>query len=105
MGTGTFLFGTSENPYILFVYALIASMGDAILVPTILASFDTLSSRHFKGRISSAVNVVEDFGYLLAPIPAGFIAHFIGFSWAFYLFGAFILCVMVVALFTRLEIK
>jgi len=105
MGTATFLFGTAQNPYLLFTYAFIAAVGDAILVPTVLASFDTLASRHFKGRISSAVNVVEDSGYLLAPIPAGLIAHFIGFNWAFYLFGAFILCVMIVALFTRLEIK
>ena len=105
MGTATFLFGTAQNPYLLFAYAFIAAVGDAILVPTVLASFDTLASRHFKGRISSAVNVVEDFGYLLSPIPAGLIAHFIGFDWAFYLFGTFILCIMVVALFTRLEVR
>lgn len=105
MGSATFLFGTSENTYILFTFAFIAAVGDSILVPTVLSAFDTLSSRHFKGRISSAVNVVEDFGYLLAPLFAGSAAYFLGFNWAFYIFGMFIFAVTIVALFTRLDIK
>lgn len=105
MGSSTLLFGISENPYLLFLFSFIAAMGDAILVPTILASFDTLSSRHSKGRISSVINVVEDSGYLLAPLGAGFIAHFFGFSAAFYAFGIFILAVAVFALMSRIDIK
>lgn len=104
MGGATFLFGTSENPYLLFAYSFTAAVGDAILVPTVLAAFDTLASRHFKGRISSAVNVVEDFGYLLAPLMAGVLAYYLGFQITFFGFGIFILLVALVALFTRLEL-
>ena len=102
MGSATFLFGTTGNPYVLFAYAFIAAIGDAILVPTILAGFDTLSSRHFKGRISSVVNVVEDLGYLTAPLIAGFLAHFLGFATAFSIFGSFILAVTIVSIFVRI---
>lgn len=105
MGSATFLFGTSESPYLLFFFAFVAAIGDSILVPTLLASFDTLSSRHLKGRISSVVNVVEDSGYLLAPLLAGLIAHFLGFAWAFYAFGLFIFAVTAIALFVRLDLK
>ena len=101
MGVATFLFGTVSNPYILFFLAFLAATGDAILVPTALASFDTLSQRHFKGKIAGVVTLVESLGYLLGPLIAGPLAYFFGFRSTFYLFGIFILFVMVMGLLVR----
>jgi len=104
MGGATVLFGFSENVYMLFLLALIAAIGDSILVPAILAAFDQLSTNHSKGRISSVVNVVEDFGYLTAPLLAGVLAYFFGFSVTFALFGAFILLIMVIAFVVKIKV-
>lgn len=76
-------------------------MGDAILVPTVYASLDSLSSRHFKGRISSVTALIENTGYFFGPLAAGFAAHFFGFPVTFFGFGIFILFVMGVAIFTK----
>lgn len=100
-GIATFLFGAFDSAVMLFVLAFVAAIGDAILVPTVYASFDTLSSRHFKGRITSVVALTEDSGYFLGPLVAGFISYYFGFPAAFYGFGAFTLLITGVAIFTR----
>lgn len=101
MGSATFLFGTFESALFLFLLAFVAAIGDAILVPTVLASFDTLSQRHFKGKISSVLAFTEDTGYFLGPLIAGPAAALWGFRVTFYGFGIFIIAVMVVAIATR----
>ncbi len=101
MGAATFLFGFFESALLLFVFAFMAAIGDAILVPVVYAFMDTLSDRHFKGRITSVLALTEDTGYFFGPLVAGLVAHFFGFPAAFWSFGVFILIVMFIAMAIR----
>ncbi|MBI2640557.1 MAG: MFS transporter [Candidatus Sungbacteria bacterium] len=102
-GVATFLFGAFDSAIILFVLSFIAAIGDSFLVPTVYASFDTLASRHFKGRVTSVVAVAEDTGYLFGPLLAGSIAQYFGFPAAFYTLGIIILSAAAVAVVIKLQ--
>lgn len=103
MGVATLLFGMYRNPYVLFAFAFLAAIGDSVLVPTVYAAFDTLSDRHFKGRITSVVSLTEDTGYFFGPLIAGPIAQYFGFPAAFYCFGILILLVALVAIIAKIK--
>lgn len=102
-GIATFLFGSFDGALILFVLSFVAAIGDSLLVPTVYAAFDTLASRHFKGRVTSVVAMAEDAGYFFGPLVAGSIAYYFGFPAAFYTFGILILLVAVLAIFVKLR--
>lgn len=102
-GAATFLFGSFDGALILFTLSFIAAIGDSLLVPTVYAAFDTLASRHFKGRVTSVVAMVEDTGYFFGPLVAGLIAHYFGFPAAFYTFGVIVLAAALVASFVKLR--
>lgn len=102
-GTATFLFGSFEGAAILFILSFIAAIGDSLLVPTVYAAFDTLASKHFKGRVTSVVAMAEDTGYFFGPLVAGPIAHFFGFPAAFYTFGVVILFMAAIAFLVKIQ--
>lgn len=101
MALSTLGFGLTQNPRVLFIFSLVAGIGDAFLLPAIMSTLARLSLHHVKEQISGVKIFAESAGYLLGPLVGGVLASFFGFQFVFILLGLSILLLALVTIFVR----
>lgn len=87
LAVSTLGFGLTHNPKYLFIWSLISGVGDAFLLPAVMALLDRLSSYHKKEHISGVKIFAESSGYFLGPLMAGVATQSIGFNSTFIYLG------------------
>ncbi len=91
-------FGMSVNPIVLFLFALVHGVGEALLLVSVMSMIDELSSYHTKERISGVKVFAESAGFFIGPLIAGVAVAFLNFSPTFISLG---FATLILALVTR----
>jgi len=98
-------FGVSINPIILFLFALIHGVGEALLLASVNSQIDELSSYHIKERISGVKIFAESIGFFVGPLVAGVAVAFINFSPTFISLGLATFALAIVTRFVSFDVR
>lgn len=96
-------FGMSVNPIVLFLFALVHGVGEALLLTSVMSMIDELSSYHTKERISGVKVFAESAGFFVGPLLAGIAVAFLNFSPTFISLGFATLILAIVTRFVSFD--
>ena len=100
-GSSLIFFSNSSNLYLIFMFALLVSVGWVISLVSLNALIVDLSYKHRKGEIAGIWNFFMDVGFVLGPIFGGFIAESFGVRNVFSIIGILFLISSVLMLFMK----
>ena len=103
MGTSLVLFSLSHNLYLIFFFALLASVGWASSLPALNGLIIDLSYNHRKGKIAGIWDFFMDAGYVIGPIMGGLIADLAGLRNTFLITGLFFVLASVFLAFANVK--
>ena len=98
-------FGMSVNPIVLFIFALVHGVGEALLLTSVMSMIDELSSYHTKEKISGVKVFAESTGFFIGPLLAGIAVAFLNFSPTFIALGLVTLGLALVTRFVSFDLK
>ncbi len=105
MGASLVLFSLSHNLYLIFFFALIASVGWASSLPALNGLIIDLSYNQRKGKIVGIWAFFMDAGYVIGPIVGGLIADMAGLRNTFLITGLFFVLASVFLVFTDVRLN
>lgn len=98
-------FGMSINPIVLFLFAVVHGVGEALLITSVMSMIDELSSYHTKERISGVKVFAESLGFFVGPLVAGVAVALLNFSLTFITLGIVTLIFAFITRFISFEIS
>lgn len=104
LALSSFGFAFTDDPRLLFIFALVSGVGDALLLPAVMTMLDKLSSYHTKEHISGVKVFAESSGYFAGPLTGGVFAAFFGYAATFFGIGFFLLGLAVAVAMVSLRV-